>query len=157
MQPFPHQYSACAVANPVDEITLKSNGLQPLRSAAPAEFDGPGDRWSPETLIVGAIADCYSLTFRSLARAAKFPFVALTCHVDGTLDRVDRAAQFTAFTVHAKLLVELGTDEVQARRLLEKAEHLCLISNSLKAAPKLVLDLEFLEPAEPVAAWHQAD
>ena len=69
MQPFPHRYSASALANPKDEVMLRSDGLQPLHSAAPAEFDGPGDRWSPETLMVGAIADCYILTFRSLARA----------------------------------------------------------------------------------------
>jgi peroxiredoxin-like protein len=157
MQPFPHHYSACALANPQEDVTLRSSGLQPLRSAAPAEFDGPGDRWSPETLIVGAIADCYILTFRSLARAARLPFISLSCSVDGTLDRIDRAAQFTAFTVHAKLRVAAGTDEEQARRLLEKAEQSCLISNSLKAAPRLEADIEFVAPAEPVAACHQGD
>lgn len=157
MQPFPHHYSACALADPKDDVTLKSSGLQPLRSAAPAEFDGPGDRWSPETLIVGAIADCYILTFRSLARAARLPYIGLTCSVDGTLDRIDRATQFTAFTVHAKLTVAEGTDEEQARRLLQKAEQMCLISNSLKAAPHLEVDVEFIGPAEPVAGWRQPD
>ena len=157
MQPFPHHYSACALADPQEDVTLESSGLQPLRSAAPAEFDGPGDRWSPETLIVGAIADCYILTFRSLARAARLPFISLSCNVDGTLDRIDRAAQFTAFTVHAKLRVAAGTDEEQARRLLDKAGQFCLISNSLKATPHLEVQIEFVSPAESIAAWHQAD
>ena len=157
MQPFPHHYSACALAEPQDDVTLKSSGLQPFRSAAPAEFGGPGDRWSPETLIVGAIADCYILTFRSLAKAARLPFVGLSCRVDGTLDRVDRATQFTAFTVHAKLEVAEGTDEEQARRLLQKAEQMCLISNSLKAAPHLEIEVAFVVPLEPASAWHQGD
>ena len=151
MQPFPHHYSACALADSQADVTVKSSGLQPLRSAAPAEFDGPGDRWSPETLIVGAIADCYILTFRSLARAARLPFLSLSCKVDGTLDRIDHAAQFTAFTVRARLEVAAGTDEEQARRLLHKAEQSCLISNSLKAAPRLEIDVVFLAPVEPVA------
>jgi peroxiredoxin-like protein len=157
MQPFPHHYSACALADPQTDVTLKSSGLQPLRSAAPAEFGGPGDRWSPETLIVGAIADCYILTFRSLARAARLPFISLSCKVDGTLDRIERATQFTAFTVRARLEVAEGTDEDQARRLLQKAEQSCLISNSLKAAPHLEIEIVFMAPLEPVAAWHQAD
>lgn len=157
MQPFPHHYTACALADPQADVTLKSSGLQPLRSAAPVEFGGPGDRWSPETLIVGAIADCYILTFRSLARAARLPFVSLSCTVHGTLDRVDRSAQFTAFTVHARLRLLEGTDEQQARRLLVKAEQSCLISNSLKAAPRLEIDIDYVAPAEPVAATGPAD
>ena len=42
-----------------------------------------------------------------------------------------------AFRVRASLEVPPGTDLDEARRLLERSEHGCLISNSLKAAPQL--------------------
>lgn len=48
MQPFRHHYSACALADPQDDVTLKSSGLQSFRSAAPAEFGGPGTAGRPK-------------------------------------------------------------------------------------------------------------
>jgi len=39
--------------------------------------------------------------------------------------------------------VPLGTNEDQARRLLEKAEETCLVTNSLKVPPQLETIVEF--------------
>jgi organic hydroperoxide reductase OsmC/OhrA len=137
VQRLPHHYTVAARAAAEGEITLESAGLAPLASAPPAEFGGPGDRWSPETLLVGALADCFLLTFRAVARAAQLPWLALRCEVEGTLDRIERTTQFTAFRVRASLEVPPGTDLEEARRLLERSERGCLISSSLKATPKL--------------------
>jgi organic hydroperoxide reductase OsmC/OhrA len=158
MQPFPHHYSVSASGTSGDDdVMLKSTGLPVLPTAPPAEFGGPGDLWSPETLFVAAIADCYVLTFRAVARASKFAWVALSCNVDGTLDRVDRVSQFTACTLRVRLKVSEGTDKEQAHRLLEKAEHGCLVTNSLKFAPTLETEIEVVPASEPVEAWHQVD
>ena len=124
---------------------LTSRGVPALRSASPAEFDGPGDRWSPETLLVGAVADCFILTFRPVARASKLSWISLRCDVTGTLDRIERAMQFTHVTVTAHLAVPPGVDPHQARLALEKAERNCLISNSLKAAIELKAEVEIAE------------
>jgi organic hydroperoxide reductase OsmC/OhrA len=51
--------------------------------------------------------------------------------VEGTLDRVEGKSYFTEFVVQATLRVPPGTDVHKAARALEKAEHVCLISNSL--------------------------
>ena len=117
---------------------MTADRLTMLRSASPAEFDGPGDRWSPETFLVGAVADCFILTFRAVAHASKLSWISLDCDVTGTLDRVDRVTQFTAFDMTAHLVVPVGVDADVARHALEKAERSCLISNSLKA--NVVLD-----------------
>ena len=53
------------------------------------------------------------------------------------MDRVDRVTQFTRFDVRARLRVPAGADVEQARRLLIKAEHTCLVTQSLKAAAHL--------------------
>jgi organic hydroperoxide reductase OsmC/OhrA len=134
MQDFPHHYLVTASEGAAPTVRLESDRLPSLPSAAPAQFGGPGDRWSPETLLVAAVADCFVLTFRAVAIASKVSWTTLTCEVDGTLDRVDRVTQFTRFDIRARLSVSAGTDESFARRALEKAERGCLITNSLKAS-----------------------
>jgi organic hydroperoxide reductase OsmC/OhrA len=119
-----------------------------LRSASPAEFDGPGDRWSPETFLVGAVADCLLLTFQPIAAASKLSWISLDCDVIGTLDRVDRVTQFTRFDVTAQLVVPFGEDADRARHVLEKAERNCLISNSLKGSIRMDATVSIGEPAE---------
>lgn len=137
MQNLPHHYQVTANAQAEGDVALDAAGLPPLVTAPPAEFGGPGDRWSPETLLCGAVADCFVLTFRAIARASKLSWTSLEVGVTGTLDRVERVTQFTAFAVHAKLVVPAGTNQEQAQRLLAKAEQGCLVTNSLKAPSHL--------------------
>lgn len=146
MQQFPHHYSAVAKAATQGDVALEGERLPPLASAPPAEFGGPGDRWSPETLLVAAVADCFVLTFRAIAGASRFSWVSLACSVTGTVDRIERVTQFTALEVHARLMVPPGADQEQARRLLTKAEETCLVTNSLKARPRLELVVEVEGP-----------
>jgi peroxiredoxin-like protein len=142
MQDYPHHYRASASAEAEGEISVESAGLPTLASAPPAEFGGPGDRWSPETLLVAAVADCFILTFRAIARASKLPWLSLRCEAEGTLERVERVTQFTGFLVRAALRVPAGTDEERARRLLERAERSCLVTNSLKGSSHLEAEVE---------------
>ena len=133
MQDFPHLYKVAAAAGPDGEVCLDCEGLDTIASAAPVEFDGPGGKWSPETLLPAAVADCFILTFRAIARASKLEWASLECEVEGTLERREHVTLFTAFTLQATLTVPPDTDGERARRLLEKAEAGCLITNSLSA------------------------
>ena len=134
MHPYPHLYAVEASARPEGDVPVTSAGLPALSTAPPAEFDGPGDRWSPETLLVAAVADCYLLSFRGVARANKFAWNSLECSVEGKLDRIDGKTHFTHIVVRATLRAPAGTDEAKAVQLMQRAEHVCLISNSLVAA-----------------------
>lgn len=133
MHELPHNYVVSAAAELDANIQLSSPGLESMQSAPPAEFGGPGDQWSPETLLVASVADCFILTFRAIARASKFDWVSLECTVDGTLERIDRVTQFTGFAVKATLTVPAGADSARATLLMEKAERGCLVTNSLIA------------------------
>lgn len=133
MQDFPHRYSvATRVAGAAADVTLQSPGLPDLRTAPPVEFGGPGDRWSPETMLVGAICDCFVLGFKSVAAASKLEWTDLSVNVVGTLDRIERKMRFTHVAIAAELTVPKG-QEARAPRILEKAEEVCLITNSLSA------------------------
>ncbi|MCJ7451766.1 MAG: OsmC family protein [Steroidobacteraceae bacterium] len=138
MHAYPHHYVVQASAAPEGDVPVSSGGLPKIVTAPPAEFDGPGDRWSPETLLCAAVADCFLLSFRGVARAAKLSWTSLRCEVRGTLDRVEGKSRFTEIVVEATLEVPEGTDRDKAAKAMERAEHLCLISNSLLAERRLV-------------------
>jgi organic hydroperoxide reductase OsmC/OhrA len=148
MKDFPHRYVVAAFGADRGDVGLTAARLPLLVSASPAEFDGPGDLWSPETLLVGALADCFILTFRAVARASKLPWTSLQCRVTGTLDRIERVTQFTAFDIEARLELPARGDSELARRALEKAERNCLVSSSLKGAVRLHSEIDV--PADPV-------
>ncbi len=141
MQDLPHHYAVTADGKSDTNVTLSSRGLPDLDTAGPPEFGGPGDLWSPETLLVGTIADCFILSFRATARAARLEWDSLSCSVIGTLDKIDRVTQFTAFEITAELTVPASSDDKaddeKALRLMEKAKKHCLITNSFKAATTL--------------------
>ena len=142
MQEFPHHYVVKASAVADSNVLLESPGLESLTSAGPAEFGGPGDLWSPETLLVAAVADCFILSFRAIARGSKMEWLSLSCDVVGDLDRIDKVTQFTALRLKVRLEVPEGIREGKAERLLELAEKSCLITNSMKA--ESVLDYEII-------------
>lgn len=144
MHPYPHRYEVRGDAVSEGGVTLDSKGLPSLSSAPPLEFDGPGDQWSPETLLVASVADCFILTFRAIAKASKLAWSRLECRTEGVLDRVEGKAQFTEFRVHASLTVEEGANVERAERLLEKAEQTCLVTNSLKAPVTLTVEIAYL-------------
>lgn len=137
MEAFPHKYLVTASSASEGNITLTTEGVAPLLSAAPAQFDGPGDQWSPEDLLVAAVADCFILTFRAIAKFSKLDWTSLECSATGTLDKEGRKTCFTAFEINAKLEVPEGTDIEKAHKLLEKSEESCLVTNSLNAAVTL--------------------
>lgn len=144
MQDFPHHYHVTAAASGDENVALTSPGLVSLESAAPAEFGGPGDQWSPETLLAAAVADCFILSFRAIARASRFEWLSLECKVDAVLDKVEKVTQFTE--IHEKVVLEVpaGTDERKAMRLLERAEHVCLVTNSMTATTHLDATVKFV-------------
>lgn len=147
MQPLPHQYDVTVTAREQDLVQITAANLNPLLSAPPAEFDGPGTLWSPETLLVAAVADCLALTFRAIARASKLRWTSLECDGTGTLDRSDGVTCFTAVRLRAHLVLAHEEDVEKAQRLLEKAEKGCLVGNSLKFRPTLETSISVEQPA----------
>ena len=137
MQDLPHDYEVKANAACNGNPVIECDALQPIETAAPREFGGPGNLWSPETMMAGAVAGCFILTFRGVARASSFPWLSLTCAVEGRLDRCDGTLRFTEFTLRPTLEIPAGADRDRAIRLLEKAERGCLVVNSLRSTVRL--------------------
>ena len=149
MEPMPHRYCAEAEADAEGPVEIRSSGLESLSSAPPAQFGGPGDRWSPETLLVAAVADCFILTFRAVARASRIEWISLRCEGEGELDRVDQTTRFTRISLGAHLTLASGQSLEKAERALEKAEQSCLVSRSLACPVALHSHVAVSEPADP--------
>jgi organic hydroperoxide reductase OsmC/OhrA len=150
---LPHRYFVTASGAVTGHVNLTSTGLDPIDSLAPVEFGGPGDMWSPETLLVAAVADCFVLTFRGVARVSSLPWSTLKCEVEGLLDRVEGKTQFTGFFADVTLDLPSCDRLDEAQRLLHKAEQTCLIGNSLKAPMRLHITItaggRMVEPVGP--------
>jgi organic hydroperoxide reductase OsmC/OhrA len=139
MHPFPHRYTVSALAASAGVVTLRSRDLEDIQSTAPPEFGGPEGNWSPETLLVAAVADCFVLSFKAIAGASRLEWLEIDCGGEGVLEKTDTGTRFTHINLNVHLRVPAGADVARAERLLEKAEKACLVSNSLTSEMHLTL------------------
>ncbi len=131
MQDYPHSYVVKAGAREEGPVTIDSEGLDTIETNSPPQFGGPEGYWSPESLLVASVANCFILTFRAIARASRLEWDSLDCSVNGILDRDERKTRFTQYHLRAILHVPAGSNEIKARKILDKANANCLITNSL--------------------------
>ncbi len=108
-----------------------------IEFASPPEFQGEGDKWTPEHFFMASIAGCFVTTFRAIAEFSKFDFVALEVAAQGVLEKAEGGFRFTRVVVKPKLTIMREDDRERALRLLNKAEHGCLISRSINAQVSL--------------------
>jgi len=100
--------------------------------AVPKEFGGPGDAWSPEHLLGSAVASCILATFLSIARASKLEIRGYDSTATTTMDKVEGSFRIISVALDVRITVASEKDRERAARMLEKAEKMCPISNSLK-------------------------
>jgi organic hydroperoxide reductase OsmC/OhrA len=97
-----------------------------------AELGGLQGRWTPEQLLLSALAGCFTTTFHDVARSAKFEYTDLEVEIEGSVRR-SRAAgcNFTEILVRPRLTV-LGEEQREAGlALLRRAKSLCMISRAI--------------------------
>lgn len=137
MKPLPHRYDVQLTGGPAGYAVVSSVGLPELRTAPPRDYDGPGDAWSPEHLLLAAVETCFLFTLRAVARASKLEFQALELDAQGTVDRRDGVTRFTEIVLRPRLTVAPGADRARAASVLENSEKACLVSASLSTPIRL--------------------
>lgn len=144
MATFPHVYTTNAKGNSEETVLkLSSEKLPTLDISSPPEFNGPEGYWSPETFFSGAIASCFILTFKAVARGMKITWKDLNVDVDASLDKVEGKLFFNRVDIFVTLTVsDKDIPEETYVKALTKAETACLVSQSIKAEvhlhPKIV-------------------
>jgi hypothetical protein len=131
MTPLPHLYHVALSGGPTGYATLAAAGLATLRSAPPRYYDGPGDAWSPEHLLLASVetASC-----SHSERWPKLPNSNLCGWIWRERERStekDGVTRFTEIVLTAKLTLPPGGDLDRARRILDKCKTACLVTASL--------------------------
>lgn len=116
-----------------DKTGLAKSNSAPnaIHFTAPPEFGGLEGRWTPEDLLLGAVASCYTTTFRSLADYSKFEYTDLGVEVEGVIRKVDSGYAFSEISIRPKLTISGEQEQGRALPLLQKAKALCLVSRAL--------------------------
>src|SRR6266567_6017286 len=114
----------------------KSNSApNAIHFTAPPQFGGLDGRWTPEDLMLAAVASCYTTTFRALAERSKFEYADLEVGAQGTVHKADSGYHFSEIAIHSNLTLWSEEGRERALVLLRKAEALCLVSRALSITP----------------------
>jgi peroxiredoxin-like protein len=147
MKPLPHGYEVTLTGAPAGYASLSAAGLPDLSTAPPAEYDGPGDAWSPEHLLLAAVSACFLFTFRAVARASQAEFVEVQLDTAGTVDRAAGITRFTDIVVRPTVTTRHGADAAAVQRAVDKAASRCLVSSSLAVPVRVEPTIRTLDAA----------
>lgn len=117
-------------------IAKSSSAPNAIHFTSPPAFGGLDGRWTPEDLLLCAVASCYTTTFRAVAENSKFEYTDLQVEVDGGIRKADSGYNFTEIIIRANLTISQPEEQARAIKLLHKAEGLCLVSRALSAKQK---------------------
>jgi peroxiredoxin-like protein len=128
---------------------LAKSGSAPnaIHFTAPPEFGGLEGRWTPEELLLAAVAGCYTTTLRSIAGTMKFDFTDLQVEASGTVRKVESGYSFTEIVLRPNLKIASMDERDRALDLLKRAERLCLVSRAIGTPVKFEPQLEIANVA----------
>ncbi len=116
---------------------VRADPLPPLQVGAPPELGGMAGNWSPEQLLLASLSSCYYTTLCALATRAGIGVRSVSCRATGTVEKDEASGngeKMLAFT-KIDLAVDVDVEPVAfaaVHSLLQKAERLCLVSQSLR-------------------------
>ena len=117
-----------------------------IHFTAPPEFGGLEGRWTPEDLLLSAVASCYTTTFRALADYSKLEYADLEVEVEGVIRKTDSGYAFTEILIRPNLTISSDGEQTRALRLLQKAKAACLVSRALAVEQKFEPRVQAGEP-----------
>lgn len=118
-----------------------------IRFSAPQQFGGPGGDWTPEDLLLAALASCFAITFRAIAGHSKFEYTGLQVEVEGTVGKAESGYSFSAIVFRPTLTIHDEAQRDRALTLLQKAKTACLVSKALATSPCLEARVDVAVPS----------
>ena len=123
-------------------LAKTDSALTAIHFTAPTEFGGLEGRWTPEELLLAAVAGCYTTTVHAIADSAQFDFTDLQVEARGTVRKAESGYSFAEIVVRPSLKISSEEERGQALGLLNRAEQLCLVSRALGTTLKFEPQLE---------------
>ena len=102
-----------------------------IHFTAPPRFGGLEGRWTPEDLLMTALASCFTTTFHVIAGYAKFEYTDLEVKAEGTVSKTANGYSFSEIAIRPSLTIPNEDKRERAINLLQKAKALCLVSRAL--------------------------
>jgi peroxiredoxin-like protein len=112
-------------------IAKSSFAPNAIHFTAPPAFGGVEGRWTPQDLLLAAVASCFTTTFRTVAENSKFDYIDLQVEVDGVIGKTDAGYRFSEILIRAHLIIPRVRERTHALKLLQKAEGMCMVSHAL--------------------------
>ncbi len=125
-------------------IAKSSSAPNAIHFTAPPAFGGLEGRWTPEDLLLGAIASCYTTTFRALADYSKLAYTDLQVEAEAIVTKAESGYNLGEVSIRANLIIPREEEQARAIKLLNKAKGLCLVARALAVK-------QTFEPAVKVA------
>ena len=117
-----------------------------------AELGGLQGRWTPEQLLLCALAGCFTTTFHDVARSAKFEFTDLEVEIEGSVRRSRTAGcNFNEILIRPRLTVSFEEQREAGLALLRRAKSICMISRAISVPQTLEPTVETVKM--PVEGW----
>ena len=147
-----HEYRVNAFgAGGSNGVVYAEGVLACISFSAPLEFLGESGRWTPEHLLVAAVASCFVSTFSGIAEKSRLEFASFNLDAEGLLSSADGIWRFTEIKLRPVVTILKVEDRDRAMVLLEKAEKSCFIARSLKCEvtlfPAVKVEEELAVPA----------
>jgi len=135
-----HRYGVRARSDGSPGLTLEAPGKPRLSVASPPEFkDGIPGVWSPEELLIGALAACFELTVVAIAAYKGLPLHAVKVDATGHVLRKDTKYHFSLFELDVDLETDAGREQ-EVARIAELAHERCLVESALDVPVRLSLE-----------------
>jgi len=121
-----------------------------------AEMGGLEGRWTPEQLLLCALASCFTTTFHEMARGLKFTYTDLEVEVEGTVRRIrGTGCNFEEILLRPRLTVDSEEQFEAGLALLRRAKAACMISRAITVPQTLEPCIE--AGKVPVEGWSNQD
>src|SRR5437879_13271698 len=117
-------------------IAKSDSAPNAIHFTAPPQFGGLEGRWTPEDLLMTALASCFTTTFHAIADYSHFEYADLEVEADGIVTKTETGYRFSEIVIRPTLTIQNEESRGQAIGLLHKAKGLCLVARAL-ATPQM--------------------
>ena len=123
-------------------LAKSDSGPNAIHFKAPAQFGGIEGRWTPEELLLAALAGCFTTTLRSISSSAQFHYADREVGASATLRKMESGYNFSEIVIRPTLKIADDAERGLALDLLKEAQRLCLICRTFATPMRFEPHLE---------------
>jgi peroxiredoxin-like protein len=118
-------------------IAKSDSAPNAIHFSAPPQFGGLEGRWTPEHLLLTAVASCFTTTFQAIAEYSKFEYRDLQVEAEGEVRKAESGYSFGEVVIRPTLAILEEGKRDRALALLQKAKAACMVSKTLATPPRV--------------------